>query len=67
MKAHSAVIAAVMFSCLLAVSNCTSDWQMLNGTRDIQDGKDKSGSQLEFNYYSEMDEDTSIFNLFGTF
>ena len=67
MKAHTAILSAVILSVFNSVVECRSDWQILNGTRDMQDGKDDTKNQLQFNYYSELDEDTNTNNLYGTF
>ena len=64
MKAVTAIISSVI---LMASTSARSDWQRLDGTRDMQKGKDDSNNELSFSFYSELDEIEDMNTLYGTF
>ena len=47
-----------MVSTLLSMVAARSNWQVLNGTMDMQKGNDDTGNSLVFSYYSELNDDT---------
>lgn len=67
MKAIAALLSTVIVSTLVDKVTCRSNWQILNGTTDMQNEEDDSGNHIQLNYYSELDEDTNQNYLYGTF